>query len=288
MSFCCGETSPNLRCSGVQQSKSLQVLIDSGADGSFLDATLASELNIPIQPIPSTSENHSKTIQFLLIKSPQIPVVLGFSWLQQCNPLIHWSTGAIMGWSPFCHAHCLKSAQPAPERLPGASEVVPDLSAIPAEYQDLLEVFSKSQATSLLLHRLYDCGIDLLPSTTLPREHLYSLSGPETKAMEDYIEDYIGDSLATGFIRPSSSPTGAGFFFVKKKGKTLCLCIDNGDSLAFKTCYLLPVISSALEAFQGATVFFKLDLRNTYHLVWIREGDKWKTAFNMARGHRYL
>jgi hypothetical protein len=28
-----------------------------------------------------------------------------------------------------------------------------------------------------------------------------------------------------------------------------------------------------------------LDLWNAYHLVRIREGDEWKTAFNMASGH---
>jgi hypothetical protein len=33
------------------QSKSLRVLIDSLADESFLDATLASDLNIPTQPL---------------------------------------------------------------------------------------------------------------------------------------------------------------------------------------------------------------------------------------------
>ncbi|XP_045570093.1 trichohyalin-like [Salmo salar] len=67
------------------------------------------------------SGNHSETIQFLLIKSPQIPVVLGFSWTKRHNPLINWSTGAINGWSPFCHGHCLNSAQPAQGRLPGSS-----------------------------------------------------------------------------------------------------------------------------------------------------------------------
>lgn len=159
------------------------------------------------------SGNHSETIQFLLIKSPQVPVVLGFSW--QHNPLIDWSAGAIMGWNLLCHAHCLKSAQPAPGYLPGCSEVSPDLSVIPVEYQDLWEVFSKAQATSLLPHRPYDCGIDLLPGTTPPWVRLYSLSGPETKAMETYIED----SLAAGFIHPSASPAGAGFFFVEKKPK---------------------------------------------------------------------
>ena len=72
-----------------------------------MDATLASELDIPTQPLSipmdiraldgrsidrvthntnpinlRMSGNHRETIQFLLIKSPQVPVVLGFSWLQ--------------------------------------------------------------------------------------------------------------------------------------------------------------------------------------------------------------
>lgn len=32
-------------------------------------------------------------------------------------------------------------------------------------------------------------------------------------------------------------------------------------------------------------MFSKLDLWNTYHLVRIREGDEWKTAFNTTSGH---
>ncbi len=101
------------------------------------------------------------------------------------------------------------------------------------------------------------------------------------------MEGYIKDSLAAGIIRPSSSPVGAGFFFVSKKDRTLRPCIDyHGlNNITVKNKYPLPLISSAFESLQGATVFTKLDLRNAYHLVWILEGDEWKTAFNTPLGH---
>lgn len=49
--------------------------------------------------------------------------------------------------------------------------------------------------------------------------------------------------------------------------------------------YPLPLISSAFELLQEATVFSGLDLKNAYHLIRIREGDEWKTAFNRPNGH---
>lgn len=44
-------------------------------------------------------------------------------------------------------------------------------------------------------------------------------------------------------------------------------------------------MATAFELLQGASVFTKLDLRNAYHLVRIRQGDEWKTAFNTPTGH---
>ncbi|XP_070688265.1 uncharacterized protein [Pempheris klunzingeri] len=122
----------------------------------------------------------------------------------------------------------------------------------------------------------HDCAIELLPGAPIPKGRLYSISGPERKAMDEY----IASSLQAGIIRPSSSPAGAGFFFVGKKDGSLRPCIDYSplNAITVKNRYPLPLLSSAFELLQQATVFTKLDLRNAYHLIRIREGDEWKTG----------
>ncbi len=132
-------------------------------------------------------------------------------------------------------------------------------------------MFSKSRAASLPPHRPYDCAIELVPGMSPPKGRLYSLSVPEREAMEKY----ISDSLTAGIIRPSSSPAGAGFFFVTKKDGSLRPCNDYRglNNITVNNTYPLPLMSSAFERLQGASIFTKLDLRNAYHLVRIREGD---------------
>jgi len=44
-------------------------------------------------------------------------------------------------------------------------------------------------------------------------------------------------------------------------------------------------MNTAFDQVRGAKLFTKLDLRNAYHLVRIREGDEWKTGFNTPTGH---
>ncbi|KAK2905716.1 hypothetical protein Q8A73_009659 [Channa argus] len=155
-----------------------------------------------------------------------------------------------------------------------------DMSLIPPAYHDIAPVFNKEKALSLPPHRPFNCAIDLLAGAPLPTGRLYNLSRPEREAMEKYIRE----SLQAGLIRPSSSPGPAGFFFVSKKDKTLRLCIDYGglNNITIKNKYPLPLLN--FESLQDAAIFTKLDLRNAYHLVQIREGDKWKTAFNTPLG----
>ena len=124
----------------------VQVLIDSGADDSFIDYELVSQANIPTialsepqevlaldgkqlarvthrtEPISLTlSGNHHELIELFVISSPMSPVIVGLPWLKIHNPLVDWSTASIVNWSVFCHANCLRSAIPtsvSPLRAP--------------------------------------------------------------------------------------------------------------------------------------------------------------------------
>ncbi|KAL0195351.1 hypothetical protein M9458_008923, partial [Cirrhinus mrigala] len=130
----------------------------------------------------------------------------------------------------------------------------------------------------------YDCAIDLLPGFCPPRGWIFSLSPPERTAMDTYIKE----SLAAGIIRASTSPAGASFFFVGKKDGGLRPCIDYQglNKIMVRNRYPLPLMAMAFELLQGASSFTKLDLRNSYwHLVQIRQGDEWRTAFNIPTGH---
>ena len=292
-----------------QQSLSLPVLLDSGADESFLDAQLVVSAGISTQPLTAPlnarglngkllahvthvteplhlvlSGNHHEMIQFHVMSSPHTPLVLGQPWLRLHNPHIDWSENQVRSWSTFCHSSCLRSAIPPAEvDIPPVQQEPLNLSAVPPVYHSLGEVFSKQRALFLPPHRPYDCTIDLLPGASLPSSRLFNLSRTEREAMETYIKD----SLAAGIIRPSSSPVGAGFFFVSKKDRSLRPCIDYRglNNITIKNKYPLPLINSAFEPLQKATIFSKLDLRNAYHLVRIRQGDEWKTAFNTPLGH---
>ncbi|KAL0167267.1 hypothetical protein M9458_039111, partial [Cirrhinus mrigala] len=94
------------------------------------------------------------------------------------------------------------------------------------------------------------------------------------------IDTYIKESLVAGIIRGSTSPAGVSSFFVGKKDGGLRPCIDYRI-----TEYPLPLMAMAFELLQGTSIFTKLDPRNAYSLVRIRQGDEWKTAFNTPTGH---
>lgn len=193
-------------------------------DGRLLGSGRVGLSTIPVHLLVG---GHQEIVQFYVIKSPEFPLILGFPWLAIHNPRIDWFSFNIVKWGPNCDKMCLSTSPlqilVSPElsqATPGllrttlqSTGTPPELSHVPPDYADLLEVFSKKMASFLPPLRPNDCATDLLPGMCPPRGRLFSLLSLERRAMEDYIQE----ALKSGLIRPSTSPAGAGFFFVAKK-----------------------------------------------------------------------
>uniref|UniRef100_A0A8C5R1S3 ribonuclease H n=1 Tax=Leptobrachium leishanense TaxID=445787 RepID=A0A8C5R1S3_9ANUR len=286
----------------------VDALLDSGAEDNFMDTTFALEKGIPCvernppiairaidgrplsnpyisketSPISmSVGVLHKETVVCQLISSPSCPVVLGYPWLQRHNPVIDWRRNTVLSWSKSCFDSCMipvKSVHTI--NVPTAA---PLSVLVPIQYEEVKEVFNKGGAETLPEHRPYDCAITLLPGTFPPKGRVYPLSQHENLILEEYIKD----SLAKGFIRKSTSPAGAGFFFVSKKEGDLRPCIDYRglNKITVKNAYPIPLIAELFDRLKGSQIFSKLDLRSAYNLVRIKDGDEWKTAFNTRSGH---
>ena len=65
------------------------------------------------------------------------------------------------------------------------------------------------------------------------------------------------------------------------------MCIDYRElnKVTIKNKYPLPYIDELFDHLQGSTVYSKLDLRQEYYQLKIREADISMTAFNSQYGH---
>ncbi|KAL0291047.1 UNVERIFIED_CONTAM: RNA-directed DNA polymerase [Sesamum calycinum] len=105
----------------------------------------------------------------------------------------------------------------------------------------------------------------------------------ELKELKKQLEEL----LDKGFIWPSISPWGAPVLFVKKKDRSMRLCVDYRqlNRITIKNKYPLPRIDELLDQLKGATVFSKINLRTGYWQLQVEEGSIPKTAFRTRYGH---
>nr|GEZ80876.1 putative reverse transcriptase domain-containing protein [Tanacetum cinerariifolium] len=86
----------------------------------------------------------------------------------------------------------------------------------------------------------------------------YRLAPAEMKEFSKQLKE-LSDK---GFIRPSSSPWGAPFLFVKKRDGSFRMCIDYQElnKLTMTNRYPLPRIDDLFDQLQGSSVYSKIDL----------------------------
>ena len=94
----------------------------------------------------------------------------------------------------------------------------------------------------------------------------------------------LQELLEKGLIRPSSSPWDYPTIFVKKKDKSLRMCVDYRplNSVTINNKYPLPRIDILFDQLTKAKVFSKIDLRSGYHQIKIRPKDIPKMTFPLG------
>jgi hypothetical protein len=109
------------------------------------------------------------------------------------------------------------------------------------------------------------------------------MSTPELKVLQMQLEEL----LKKGYICPSVSPWGAPVLFVKKKDGTLRICIDfqQLNKYTINKKYPLLQIDDLFDQLRGEKIFSKIDLREEYHQVRIKEEDIHKTTFRTKYGN---
>ena len=138
------------------------------------------------------------------------------------------------------------------------------LSEVPAEYSDYSNVMLVENIVELSKHtRMNDHTIKLEKGKQPPFGPIYSLGSVKLKTLKTYLET----NLANGFIRPSTSSTGAPIQFDRKPDRSFRLCVDyrGFNNITIKNRYLLSLIGELLDWLGQARRFTQLDLTNTYY-----------------------
>ena len=162
-------------------------------------------------------------------------------------------------------------------------ERVTIIDRLPDQYHDYLDRFRPSTAEKLAPRRTFDHSIDLKSDTQPPWGPIYPLLQKQLEALRKYLDDMFKQ----GKISPSKFPAGAPILFVPKPDPRLRLVVDYRglNKVTVHNKYPTPLMTELRDQVRDAQIFTNLDLKDGFHLIRIRKGDEWKTAFRTHYGH---
>jgi len=217
----------------------------------------------------------------------EIDIFLPFLWIAKHPPQGDWEYQEIQFNSARCLGKCTKyetlnfsltwdvAVAMCPQaRIIGHVAMVSDpQETIPEEFREYLDLMSKVATDALPEHKSYDCQIELRKGEVAPWGPIYPLSEVELKTLRKWLKEM----LKSGKIHRSMLPAGSPILFVPKPNRRcLRLCADYRalNRITISNRYPLPLMQEVQDRVQGAQFFTKMDLRNGFNLIWVREGDK--------------
>jgi len=158
----------------------------------------------------------------------------------------------------------------------------------PHENDHLLDVFEKREKTRVSTNRPgIDLGIDLKELKLVPMKKICALCYDQLEELHRYIKQ----SEDREWIRRVKSGRASPITFVKQKdGKLRIYAAYRAlNAVTMKDPHPLRLISEALDRVAAAKFLTKLDIKDAYYNIRIRERDEWKTIFSTKQAtYEYL
>ncbi|XP_026416872.1 uncharacterized protein LOC113312322 [Papaver somniferum] len=268
-------TQNTIRVPGQLYSHDIFILIDTGNTHSFVDAKLADQLQLPVEPTGQmlvTVANGDSTISRGIcnhlqwsMQDYQFQGDLRVLPLGGCDMFLKNNAPTIIGQ--------LFSISTAP-----LEPIHPDISTLLDSYVDVFE-----PPTSLPPQRAIDHQIPLKPNAAHISQKPYKCP----HLQKSVVEKLIQEMLDVGFIQDIHSPFASPILLVKKKDGSWRFCVDYRklNDITIKDKLSIPLIGDLLDELHGAVIFTKIDLKSGYYQILMHIADIHKTAFRTHQGH---
>ena len=129
----------------------------------------------------------------------------------------------------------------------------------------------------LLNHDLFNYAINLESEKKFSFDLLYNLSAIELKTLWKYLKQ----NLKKEMIHHSMLSAAFLILFTLKKNKKLCSVVNYCElnNITIKNHYSLSLITETLNQLQNTAIFIKLNVKDVYNQIRIKNENEWKTAF---------
>jgi acetyltransferase-like isoleucine patch superfamily enzyme len=154
------------------------------------------------------------------------------------------------------------------------------------EYHEFLNVFDKITFNTFVSHRFYNHKIVLKKNAVFEYTFLYKMFEEKLKIVKKYLEN----NLEKRFIAANRSSFVSSVIFMKKRNESSRFCVDYKklNKLIQKNKYFLSFIDETLTHLDKIKYFIKLNIRQTFHRIWIANAKFedliiFKTRFNACK-----